>query len=107
EALLETVPEHPAARQARTRAWQQIAAIGPSAAWPNRGARVPQAGPVPAPAPFEPAPRPEPENGHGHGHEAAPIVWINAAANRKGAGPVPAPGRPLARAGEKAPGGRF
>ena len=43
EAVLETVPEHPAARQARTRAWQQIAAISPSAAWPNRGARVPQA----------------------------------------------------------------
>ncbi len=41
EALLAIVPEHPAARQARTRAWQQIAAIGPSAAgqWPARGAR--------------------------------------------------------------------
>ena len=31
------MPEHPAARQARTRAWQQIAAIGPAAAaqWPR------------------------------------------------------------------------
>ena len=29
EAVLEVVPEHPAARQARTRAWQQIAAIPP------------------------------------------------------------------------------
>ena len=43
EAVLETVPEHPAARQARARAWQQIAAIGPSASWPDRGARMPQA----------------------------------------------------------------
>src|SRR4051812_33130467 len=56
EAVLETVPEHPAARQARTRAWQQIAAIGPSAAWPNRGTRSPQAA-APAPAPLEPASR--------------------------------------------------
>ena len=45
EAVLVSVPEHPAARQARTRAWQQIAAIGPAAAaqWPQRGARVAQA----------------------------------------------------------------
>ena len=40
EAVLAVIPEHPAARQARTRAWQQIAAIGPSgvAQWPQRGA---------------------------------------------------------------------
>ena len=45
EAVLVSVPEHPAARQARTRAWQQIAAIGPGAAaqWPQRGARAAQA----------------------------------------------------------------
>jgi hypothetical protein len=44
EALLAVVPEHPAARQARTRAWQQIAAIGPASAgqWPARGARAAQ-----------------------------------------------------------------
>src|SRR5260370_804745 len=43
ESVLEAVPEHPAARQARTRAWQQIAAIGPSATTlPDRGSRVPQ-----------------------------------------------------------------
>ncbi|WP_169978522.1 FHA domain-containing protein [Tautonia rosea] len=29
EDLLQTVPDHPAARQARSRAWQQIGAIGP------------------------------------------------------------------------------
>ncbi len=45
EALMAIVPEHPAARQARSRAWQQIAAIGPAAAgqWPARGARAAQA----------------------------------------------------------------
>ncbi len=32
EAVIEVVPEHPAARQARTRAWQQIAAISPGSA---------------------------------------------------------------------------
>ena len=55
EAVLETVPEHPAARQARTRAWQQIAAIGPAAAaqWPARGARGAQAA-----AGHQPPPRP-------------------------------------------------
>jgi hypothetical protein len=36
EAVLEAVPEHPAARQARSRAWQQIAAISPAAAPPQR-----------------------------------------------------------------------
>jgi FHA domain-containing protein len=35
------------------------------------------------------------------------IKWINAAANRHGAGPGPAPARPLARARENGPGGRF
>ena len=41
EAVLTSVPEHPAARQARSRAWQQIAAIGPAAArWPQRAARA-------------------------------------------------------------------
>src|SRR6202453_1071846 len=45
EAVLVSVPGHPAARQARTRAWQQIAAIGPGTAaqWPQRGARAAQA----------------------------------------------------------------
>ncbi len=45
EAVLEVVPEHPSARQARTRAWQQIAAISPSSATlPGRGGRVIPAG---------------------------------------------------------------
>ena len=48
EAVLSAVPEHPAARQARSRAWQQIAAIGPAAAaqWPARGARAAQGQPA-------------------------------------------------------------
>jgi len=47
EAVLAAIPEHPAARQARSRAWQQIAAISPAAAalWPARGARGVQAQP--------------------------------------------------------------
>lgn len=54
EALVATVPEHPAARQARAKAWQQIAAIGPSSGsqWARREARPPRA--------VEPADRGEP-----------------------------------------------
>jgi hypothetical protein len=52
EGVLETVPDHPAARQARTRAWQQIAAINPSASLPQRsGARVAATAPPPVTAP--------------------------------------------------------
>jgi hypothetical protein len=40
EAVLALVPEHPAARQARARAWQQIAAMSPSATLPHRNGRV-------------------------------------------------------------------
>ncbi|MGE5755134.1 MAG: FHA domain-containing protein [Planctomycetaceae bacterium] len=90
EAVLEIVPEHPAARQARSRAWQQIAAIGPSADWPSRGARVPQSAP-PAPA-AEAPPTPAPS------HEPG-IIWLNASHR-------PAPARPLARAGAPGPEGR-
>jgi hypothetical protein len=59
ESVLEVVPDHPAARQARTRAWQQIAAIGPSAALPQRNSRGAWSPPEPNPAveerPCEPA----------------------------------------------------
>jgi hypothetical protein len=53
EAVLAVISEHPAARQARARAWQQIAAIGPvgAAQWPQRGARVAQAAAVIEPGP--------------------------------------------------------
>src|SRR6516165_1092874 len=52
EAVLTSVPEHPAARQARQRAWQQIAAIGPGGAaqWPQRGARAVQTAAATEPA---------------------------------------------------------
>ena len=51
EAVLELVPEHPAAKQARTRAWQQIAALNPSASLPGRASTIaaPTKGPVEVP----------------------------------------------------------
>jgi hypothetical protein len=52
EAVLTSVPEHPAARQARMKAWQQIAAIGPStsANWQQSGpTRVPRTRSLPDP----------------------------------------------------------
>jgi hypothetical protein len=135
EAVLETVPEHPAARQARSRAWQQIAAIGPSAAWPSRGGRVPQSAPSSTPAP-EPeiapglasAPKPEPD--HDHNHEPG-IIWLNSSTRpvsrpvvppppprRPGPAapppplrpvprPVVPPPRPMIRTGDPGPKGRF
>jgi len=129
EAVLVTIPEHPAARQARSRAWQQIAAIGPAAAgqWPHRGARAAQA----AAATVEPGPASEGEPVAPGAAEAEGIVWLNAAANRDGAAPphgpdplgaapagAPGPGlapnprisvppRPLVRAEATGPKGRF
>ena len=121
EAVLISVPEHPAARQARSRAWQQIAAISPAAAgWPHRTSRGAQAAPkVGSPSPGEPA---EPEG----------IVWLNgASANRDGGSPsqelgpadhtpfgapfprpaapprIATPARPLARVEAAGPKGRF
>jgi hypothetical protein len=88
EAVLASVPEHPAARQARSRAWQQIAAIGPAAArWPQRGARGAQASPA-AGSTTEPLANsanpttPEPVDG---------IVWLSGGSNRE---PGPGPGTP-------------
>jgi FHA domain len=113
EAVLEVVPEHPAARQARSRAWQQIAAIGPSSATlPGRGGRVPQS--TPPAAAVEPVrPReasetipPSGRNPVTHGGfpaEVAPIVWLSPTPK---AAPTP-PVRPLARAAEPGPKGRF
>ncbi len=105
ESVLATVPEHPAARQARTRAWQQIAAISPAAAaqWAARGPLGFQAAagnPRPEPAERErerdrePVAAPERERPVGLA-EARPvegdgIFWIGDAAPRV-AGPVPTP----------------
>ncbi|MGE3822073.1 MAG: FHA domain-containing protein [Isosphaeraceae bacterium] len=95
EAVLETVPEHPAARQARTRAWQQIAAIAPAAgAIPGRGMRVPQSSPGRRPSLDDVAATNAPAS-----HEVVPIAWRNAE-------PRPAPVGPARRA-EGGLSGRF
>ncbi len=129
EAVLIAVPEHPAARQARSKAWQQIAAIGPGAAqWPIPGARTVQTaalmglGPepeTPAAGPTRPAPgdaRPvPPSTPRSAGTEADGIVWLNAGgdgpASPPGTRPVPfrnpAPARPLVRSEAAGPKGRF
>ncbi len=97
EAVLDTVPEHPAARQSRANAWQQIAAIAPAAkaAFPQPGARVPQVV----------AERPEAVSSEG-------IVWLN---STPGPGTralparpaAPAPARVPVRSGDPGPTGRF
>lgn len=105
EAVLEAVPEHPAARQARAKAWQQIAAIGPaSATLPGRGTRAPQ------PAAAEPVDDRDPRRRAAAAApaafpaEVAPIVWLGPATTRPAPAPPP---RPLARAAEPGPRGRF
>ena len=45
ESVLELIPDHPAALQARSRAWQQIGSLNPAASLPGRGPR-PVAGPA-------------------------------------------------------------
>ena len=88
EAVLTSVPEHPAARQARTRAWQQIAAIGPAGArWPHRAAQSAPAYPV-APAAAENEAEPAQA---GETEAADGIVWLSGTANREGGGAPPAP----------------
>ena len=99
EALLEVVPEHPSARQARTRAWQQIAAIAPSSATlPGRGGRIIPAG-LGADPPASPAASPPPV--------AISRVVADFEAPR-GLRSIPvAPARALAQAGSPGPDGRF
>jgi hypothetical protein len=120
EAVLACVPEHPAARQARSRAWQQIAAISPAAAgWPRRAARAVQGSAEAVSA--------EPRAAGADG-----IVWLNGGAAIREGGTAPqepdagdndraaapflrpaapargaAPGRPLARVEAAGPKGRF
>jgi hypothetical protein len=134
EDLLSIVPEHPAARQARSRAWQQIAAIGPgSAQWPARGARAAQAAASINPGPSssaDPEPR-EAATSNRAGSETDGIIWLGGetASRNTGSGPRPGlgsseprpgrpgrlvanppharPSRPLARAEASGPKGRF
>jgi tetratricopeptide (TPR) repeat protein len=92
EDLLQTVPDHPAARQARGRAWQQIGAIGPRVpTLPQRsamghGPRTAEirflddrtlADPAPDPAVPDPAPgagRPPSKHGGPHGRV---LLWAD------------------------------
>ena len=107
EAVLEVVPEHPSARQARGRAWQHIAAIGPSSgALPGRGARIVPAGL--GAEPKEPIPRPGPAPAPASDAITclAPVLPRDAAPKAPGAA-VPLPGRALAGAGAPGPRGRF
>jgi FHA domain len=108
DAVLEVVPEHPSARQARTRAWQQIAAINPaSATLPSRGGRVIPAslGAEPA-APPAPAPTPAPD-------PVVPIKFLTEVVRHGNplipprSAPVVPPARTLAQAGSPGPQGRF
>jgi hypothetical protein len=91
EAVLETVPEHPAARQARSRAWQHIGAISPSATIPQRAARAA----VPTLVITDDSPPPPP-----HEHRTP---WANATPRR----PLPAFAAPLPRSDSPGPRGRF
>ena len=102
DSLLESVPEHPAARQARTRAWQQIAAIGPSSNLPSRAGRIPQ---VLANQEVSSDNLVIGDSGETKptATGAAPMVWLASAAK-----PANVPvARPLARAGDPGPAGRF
>ena len=124
EAVLSSVPEHPAARQARSRAWQQIAAIGPAAAkWPHRAARPASVSPPIIPADDLKIERVVAEANDG-------IVWLSGSSNREvstnqpsagveknGAGAesvqrrgydrIAIPARPVARVDAAGPKGRF
>jgi hypothetical protein len=131
EAVLAHVPEHPAARQARSRAWQQIAAIGPAVAaqWPHRGGRASQTG---AAAGLGPAVACSTEPVGSGSSAVEGIVWLNSTANPDlnlapavASGPSgaalaghpsprpsmparrPASSRPLARVETAGPNGRF
>ncbi|WP_206107725.1 FHA domain-containing protein [Paludisphaera rhizosphaerae] len=97
EALVTAVPEHPAARQARAKAWQQIAAIGPSSGsqWSRR-----DKGPSRPVRSSEPADRGEP-----------PPVDLTIGRVFPALGPTarpdPGPARPLANPSASGPQGRF
>ena len=108
DGVLEVVPEHPSARQARTRAWQQIAAIGPSSSTlPSRGGRsIPAsfaADPSPLPSPTPPTPAASPQAGP----QPRSFIVADFEAPR-GIRSIPvAPARALAQAGSPGPEGRF
>jgi hypothetical protein len=95
EAVLELVAEHPAARQARTRAWQQLGAISPTASLPPRSGTIRLAS-VP----------PEPETaGIRFLDSPAPARPSSPPPLRRPAGQAAAPAAP--RLDNPGPGGRF
>ncbi len=115
EGVLEVVPEHPSARQARTRAWQQIAAIAPSSntipgrsADSTRAAFIREASLIkgldqPGIVPLIPQP---PANAS-PASPARPFIIADFEAPR-GLRSIPvAPARALAQAGSPGPNGRF
>ena len=126
EAVLAAIPDHPAARQARAKAWQQIAGIGPSGAaqWPQRGARTAQPTPLMSQGPEDPAQPDDPHQPESRPPAARPgntetegIVWLTANGDGPAAParirpapariPDPATARPLARSDSAGPKGRF
>ncbi|MDB5350921.1 MAG: hypothetical protein JWN86_2168 [Planctomycetota bacterium] len=95
EAVLETIPDHPAARQARAKAWQQIGALSPSASLPGRSER--------AVAPVTAAPRPVAVNPN-----AKPgIVFLDSADKPTEAQTLPWRDALLHRPGHQAPAPRL
>ncbi|AMV39135.1 FHA domain-containing protein [Planctomyces sp. SH-PL62] len=105
EAVVVTIPDHPAARQARANAWQRIAAIGPSSgsqwarrtAEPARIVRDASASEGQGRSAEEP-----PTRRHGEGR-VFPMLKPAAPGRRHDA----EPDRPLARASAVGPKGRF
>ena len=110
DAVLEVIPEHPSARQARTQAWQQIAAISPSSATlPSRGGRVIPAsfGHESAGSPSPAARLPEPADDRGPGPPGLTEVQEMNPLIRRRSAPIVPPARTLAQAGSPGPQGRF
>jgi len=109
EAVVAVIPEHPAAKQARARAWQQIAAIDPTSSsnWVNRSPRAGR--PVKTATDSEQAgdrrDEPPPAHAQAPGDAGRPRIFpAFRAALRPAQPPVD---RPLARAEAGGPKGRF
>lgn len=106
EAVLELVSEHPAAKQARARAWQQIAALNPSASLPGRAhtAVAPTRGPLEMPAARAGIVFLDSADKNG---DATTLPWQDPLFRRKAAGTAPATPRPRGAGEGEAMRGRF
>ncbi len=99
ESVLEILPEHPASRQARARAWQQIGAINPSAALPCRAGRL--ADPLPGLMADQAL---DAGANHPSKKRVPPIVFLDESDQRQAAPlPLAGQGRPLPRRNEPNP----